>query len=88
MKVRKLIQYFDCGNVYKQSNEAVYFVVTGIFDLNDKVIPFFRKHPILGNKARDFEDWCKAVELMKKNIWQQKGMNKSVKLKLEWILVG
>lgn len=30
-----------------------------------KIIPFFEKYPILGEKSRDFKDFCKVAEQMK-----------------------
>jgi hypothetical protein len=61
--MRSLIDYLGCGNVsiYK---EAVDYLVTKFSDLTDKVIPFFKKYPILGVKSKDFEDFCKVAELM------------------------
>ena len=37
-------------------------------DLTEKIIPFFKKYPILGNKAQDFSDWCKVAILMQNQI--------------------
>jgi hypothetical protein len=28
-------------------------------------VPFFKKYPILGVKALDFNDWCKGAEIIK-----------------------
>jgi hypothetical protein len=28
-------------------------------------LPFFRKYPIFGIKAQDFEDWAKVAEMIK-----------------------
>jgi len=61
-----LVSYFDCGKVRKRPNKlAVDYIVTKIEDLTEKVIPFFEKYPIIGVKALDFEDFCKAAKLMK-----------------------
>ena len=66
--MRSLVDYFGCGNVYStRGRVAVDFKVTRFSDFTDKVIPFFHEHPILGNKALDFADWCKVAELMKEN---------------------
>jgi hypothetical protein len=32
---------------------------------NEKIIPFFKKHNIIGEKSKDFADWCKVAELIK-----------------------
>jgi hypothetical protein len=28
------------------------------------IIPFFKEHPILGEKSKDFKDWCRVADLM------------------------
>jgi hypothetical protein len=73
--IESLINYLDCGVIseYKQivspappgmlrtpACDAV-FKVTKLSDINNKIIPFFIKYPILGVKAKDF---CQVVKLM------------------------
>lgn len=36
--------------------------------ITDKLIPLFQKYPIVGNKNKDFIDFCKIAELMKSNV--------------------
>ena len=62
--MKSLIEYFGAGSVYT-SNEVVDFIIQRFEDLTDKVIPFFHKYPVVGVKALDFADWCKAAKLMK-----------------------
>ena len=35
--------------------------------ITDKLIPLFQKHPIIGNKNKDFLDFCQIAELMNSN---------------------
>ena len=35
-------------------------------DIEGKIIPFFKKYPLQGVKALDFDDWCKAAEIINK----------------------
>ena len=63
--MKNFIKYFECGYLVKVNRNAVDFIVTKIDDIENKIIPFFKKHPIHGVKALDFADWCKVVELMK-----------------------
>lgn len=35
-----------------------------IKDINNIIIPFFKKYPILGVKALDFNDWCLGAEIV------------------------
>jgi len=62
--MRSLVNYFDCGNIYKK-REEVDFQITKLSDLHEKVIPFFQKYPILGVKRLDYLDFCRVAELMR-----------------------
>ena len=62
--MRSLIKYFDCGNTNYERN-VINYKVTKFGDITQKIIPFFKKHPIQGVKAIDFADWCKVAEMMK-----------------------
>jgi hypothetical protein len=64
--MKSLVEYLDCGNVYKKSSVSVIdFEVKKVSDLNDKVLPLFRKSPLWGSKKENFEDFCKIVSLVK-----------------------
>lgn len=58
-----LIEYLDCGNIYKTRDLS--YQVTKIADIDEKILPFFTKFPVLGVKAKDFVDFCRVVVLMK-----------------------
>lgn len=61
-----LVGYLDCGNIYKKcSVSVVYYEVKKVSDLNDKILPFFIKYPLLGSKKENFEDFCKIVSRVK-----------------------
>ena len=62
--MRSLIEYFDCGNIL-QRGEAFDFRVTKLSDIENKIIPFFKKFQIYGVKALDFADFMKVADLMK-----------------------
>lgn len=55
-----LVEYLGCGKVYL---EAVYYRVTKYTDIAEKIIPFFKKYPIVGVKALDFKDFKKGSEV-------------------------
>ena len=59
-----LIEYLNCGNINKKS-KAVDFKVTKSKDIEEKIIPFFKKYPIEGVKSKDFSDFCKVADLVK-----------------------
>nr|YP_009574619.1 LAGLIDADG endonuclease [Orbilia dorsalia]QBF58420.1 LAGLIDADG endonuclease [Orbilia dorsalia] len=60
------ITYFGCGIIEKDSRDSnLYYSVYKFSDNYEKIIPFFKKHNILGVKSQDFTDWCKIAELIK-----------------------
>ena len=81
MKILEI--YLNCGRYYPKSNsEAGDFVVSKLLDITDKIIPFFEKYPILGEKDLDFKDFCKASELIKnKAHLTDSGLNQINKIK-------
>lgn len=40
---------------------VVYWVVTRLSDITDKILPFFDKYPLQGSKALDYADFRKTV---------------------------
>ena len=58
-------EYLNCGCVTKHSENVVALIVTKFSDIENKIIPFFKKYPIYGVKALEFADWCKVAEMMK-----------------------
>ncbi len=65
------IDYLDCGRVQKKINkkyntEFFEFRVEKFNDIDKKIIPFFVKYPIQGQKLLDFQDFCKVCNLINK----------------------
>ena len=56
--------YLGCGSMEITARDVVNFHVRKLSDISNIVIPFFKKHPIIGVKLKDFEDWCLAANLM------------------------
>lgn len=81
------IDYLDCGNVQKKINkkynkEYFEFRVEKFADIDTKIIPFFVKYPIVGQKLLDFQDFCKVAELMKEKAHiTNEGLNEIRKIK-------
>jgi len=64
--LKSLINYFGCGNSYLSPvREVADFFVEKFSDLNEKIISFFKKYPVLGVKSKDFADFCEASEILK-----------------------
>ena len=63
-------RYFGVGVVYQKSSArngrlpAYVFEVTKRDDIYSVIIPFFKKHKLLGCKARSFEAFCKIAKLV------------------------
>ena len=78
--IRGFINYFDCGFISKRG-KVIDFRVTKLSDIVNKIIPFFKKK-MEGEKAKDFSERCKAVELMKeKKHLTQEGLEQIRKIK-------
>ena len=64
--MQSLISYLDCGNFYKQTNKDICrFVCEDVESILNNIIPFFKKHNIIGVKASDFQDWCRVADIIK-----------------------
>lgn len=64
---------FGCG--YVKPNHAAntrdltsVYVVRNIKDLRNKIVPFFRKYPLISIKQRDFEKFAEVIEMMEKKL--------------------
>lgn len=80
--MRSLIEYFDCGNVYKDKDSTANFRVQKFSYIEQKILPFFSKHCIGGIKFLDYLDWCKAAGLIKnKDHLTEEGRNQLLILK-------
>jgi hypothetical protein len=61
-----IAKYLNCGKIYKHSKNAVVFRVSKLSDINQNIISFFSKYPILGVKAKDFKDFCFVADILNK----------------------
>lgn len=79
--MEKLINFFNCGRLEKNS-DAYSLVVTKLSFINENIIPFFNTYPILGCKSKDYKDWCEAVKLKNnKTHLTPEGLEKILKIK-------
>jgi len=63
-------KYLGCGKIYKDSrprSPVCYFRIIKFKDIQNKLIPFFEKYPLIGVKQLDYLDWCKVAILMSKD---------------------
>jgi hypothetical protein len=67
-------EYFQCGKIYlnkRYDNHHEHlekYCVRSISDLDEKIIPFFKRNPLYTAKQKDFELFVEIVEMLKKQI--------------------
>lgn len=68
----KIKKFFGCGNIfvnkrYDNHHEYLYrYCVRSLVDLEERIIPFFQKHPLQTYKHKDFLIFGKVVKAMRK----------------------
>ena len=61
-----LKRWLGCGKLRSRKDGVIYYEVTNILSLNEKVIPFFRNFPLLSSsKKTNFRIFEKIVKMMK-----------------------
>jgi len=88
-RILERVQYtLSCGNLYDLKYERygwkphVKYAVKSHADIFKYIIPFFKKHSLQGKKRKDFEDFCKAAELIKqKRHLTSRGIKKIEKIR-------
>jgi LAGLIDADG endonuclease len=53
-----------CGSLRKAGNGGWYWEVNSVSELIDRIVPFFDRFPVVGEKASDYRLWRSAVELL------------------------
>jgi hypothetical protein len=64
--------YFQCGKI-SFTNESIRFEIQDPDTLNNKLIPFFEQHQLIGKKKSDFVLWREAVQIVVNN--KRKSLN-------------
>ena len=57
-----------CGTLRRAGNGGWYWEVNRLSDIRDRIVPFFERFPLVGQKARDFELFRSAVALLSKPV--------------------
>jgi hypothetical protein len=65
--MKKFINFFHCGNIYKTSNHVT-FAVTKLSDIEKNILSFFEKYELQGYKLLSYKKFHKVLELMKKKV--------------------
>lgn len=67
--IDSFLNYLGCGRCYSSRNEVT-FIVSTFYprgrgkDINNKIIPLFKKYPLLGTKQEDYLDFFKVASLI------------------------
>lgn len=79
--MKNLEQYFDCGKYRLYPIKKTTGGVENLFDITEKIIPFFDKYPILGVKALDFSGFKPAAIIVNtKGHLTKEGLDQIVKI--------
>lgn len=67
--LQEIQNYFRCGQIFDLNYDRygwkphVKYAVKSHQDLTKFVIPFFKKYPLKGKKAKDFQLFCQAADI-------------------------
>lgn len=76
--LKEIKKFFGCGGIYYQKEKrpnhsgCYRFEINSQVDINGILIPFFKKHPLIGPKRRDFLIFRKITELVEKKSHRNK----------------
>ena len=79
--MNSFISYFGCGRLV-EAESSVNFLVTKFSDIKEKILPFFQKYPVVGEKFLNYTDWSKVVEIVKnKDHLTHEGLDQILEIK-------
>nr|YP_010732043.1 LAGLIDADG endonuclease [Massjukichlorella minus]WDY12957.1 LAGLIDADG endonuclease [Massjukichlorella minus] len=63
--LEKIRDYLSCGSVrYSKGDNCYKYEIRSLSLIREKILPFFEKYPLLGEKATDFTIFCEICSLM------------------------
>ena len=65
--INKFVTWFGCGKI--DQNPTLTLVTYQVYKFSDiisKIIPYFKKYSLVGDKIKDFNYFCKVAEIMDK----------------------
>jgi len=66
--LNNLVDTLGCGTVKKHSKDTKVFIISGLKNINEKIIPLFNEYKVRGVKYLDFKDFCETTGLVNKGI--------------------
>nr|YP_009254044.1 hypothetical protein [Hypomyces aurantius]ANC62729.1 hypothetical protein [Hypomyces aurantius] len=81
--IEEIKSIFDCGSVtISESSGIVRYTVAKLSDIQNKILPFLDKYPIIGEKVKDYEDFKKVSDLIAdKSHLTKEGLEEILKIK-------
>ena len=67
MLIKKFTSFFNCGRLETTREFYENFIVTKLLHINEIIIPFFEKYPLLGIKSKEFKYKINKIILLKIN---------------------
>ena len=61
-------QTLACGTMRRAGNGGWYWEVNSLTEIRSTIVPFFTRFPLVGTKARDFELFALAAELLAQDV--------------------
>jgi hypothetical protein len=85
-----LQEFFNCGGIRKSTRDGTLkFESRAIKDINQKIIPFFKRYPLYTTKWYDFEIFCYVCSMIQRGLHLNKdGMLEIVELVFQMNNVG
>jgi hypothetical protein len=81
--LKSFVNYLSCGRYSEPLNRnEIYFFVSVLSDIVEKIVPMFNKYPLIGVKKKNYLDFLKVVELIRnKNHLTKEGLEEVIKIK-------
>lgn len=79
-----IAKYLNCGYINNRGKDqdCCNYVVKSFSDINEKILPFFIKYPIKGEKVKDFEDFRQVAKTMaNRDHLTKEGLTRILKIK-------
>lgn len=71
--LQKVLTVLNCGAIRKSVKDRCYkYEVRNLEELNNKIIPHFKRFPLQGSKSSDFDKFAKVCQMMKANLHRSK----------------
>ena len=70
-----------CGTMRRAGNGGWYWEVNGLSDIQQRIVPFFERFPLVGSKQEDFRRFAAAVDVLARGALTESGYAKVLALR-------